>query len=362
MNELRDYFVVEFRGDFPQIDNDPRVDLAALTAGDDTPFYVTLPVARVGEASANGLVYDEELVGAIERQMVGKGGILGHIKAEERDTAFPIEDADWVGVKRDGVTLWGKAYIPPGEAREFVRRLKARGGQLATSIYGPYKERETLQNGRWRAVGLTLESLDLAPADRAALKLGGKFAVTAQMETDNDKENNMTKDELLAELTAKDVPASLRTQIIADWQKENDQQAKVAELEQQLKDQKTLNETLQDQVKQNLVKEFEAAVDATVAEYVKLEAKSDNGKKQVDALRRTFRARLVSELGDETDKDKVAEKAKTLWGDEFQLLAETVKNALGGPAAVVSGKVNGSFQKMEDTPENRAAARAKVGL
>ena len=59
---LRDYRVSEFRGAFPQIETDQRVDLAALTTGDEKPFFVTLPIARIGETSENGLLYDEELV------------------------------------------------------------------------------------------------------------------------------------------------------------------------------------------------------------------------------------------------------------------------------------------------------------
>lgn len=169
----------------------------------------------------------------------------------------------------------------------------------------------------------------------------------------------MTRDELLAELTAKDVPQNLREAIIQEFQADSQQQTKLAELEQQLSDQKTLNETLQGELKQVQVKEFEATIDDVVAEYVKLEPKSDQGKKQVDALRRSFRARLVSEIGDE--KDKVSEKAKALWEDEFQLLAETVRNALGGPAAAVGGRIRGA-RTLDDTPEARQRARAEMGL
>jgi hypothetical protein len=285
--------------------------------------------------------------------MVGKGGILGHIKDEDRDTAFPIEDADWVGAKREGSTLWGKAYIPPGAAREFIRRLKARGGQLATSIYGPYKEKKSLDNGRWQAIGLKLESLDLAPADRAALKLGGGFTVTAQMTTEIDKENDV------AEITMNDITPSLREAIISEYKAGNEQSQQLAELQQQLTDQKTLNETLQAQVKDNQVKEFATAVDGVVTEYVKLEAKSEQGKERVEALRRMYRARLVSELGD--DREKLAEQAKALWESEFKVIAETIRDSLAGPAAIVGQRSNGS-KSLEDTPENRARARAITGI
>lgn len=361
MNELRDYFVAEFRGNFPQINNDPRVDVGALTAGDDAPFYVTLPVARVGEASANGLLYDEELVEAIESQMVGKGGIMGHIKPDERDTSFPIEDADWVGARRDGSTLWGKAYIPPGEAREYIRRLMARGGKLATSIYGR-GNREAVRDGVHRMRGFLLESLDLAPADRAALKLGGQFAVTAQMETETEEgEPAMDKKQLLAELTAGDVPATIREQLIADWQADNADASRIAELEQQVEDRDTVISDLRDQLEQVRVREFDNALDGVVAEYVKLEANSDEGKKRVEALQRMFRARLIAELGDERDEDKLQTVAETVWKDEMKVIAETVRDALAGPPARVSGKVRGRTE-LDDTPEARRRARAAAGF
>lgn len=360
MNELRDYFVTEFRGNFPQIEIDPRVNLEALTNQEENPFFVTLRIARVGETSSNGLHYDNEIVTAIQEQMVGRGGIMGHIRDEERDTSFPIEAADWVGALRENGTLWGKAYIPPGEVREYIRRLRARGGKLSTSIYGPYKEKEQLDNGRWKPIGLTLESLDLAPADRAALQLGGDFLITSQM-TQQNKGDDMTKDELLAELTAKDVPTSLRDKIIQEFQDSSQQASQLAELNQQITDQKTLNETLQGQLKTLQAKEFETAVDSIVAEYVKLEAKSDAGKERIEALRRMFRSRLVSEIGDKQDKAKVKETAETLWASEFKVVAEAVRDAISGPAAIIPGNPNG-VTKFEDTPEARAAARARVGL
>jgi len=231
---VRDYVVGEFRGDFPEIAPDPRVDLETLTGGDDHPFFLTLPVGEVGKVSENGLRYDEALVEAIQEQVVGRGGIMGHIKHEERSTAFPIEDVDWVGVARQGTTLWGKAYIPPGEVREYVRRLKARGGKLATSIYGPYAQREALQDGTHRIRGLRLESLDLAPAERAALKLGGMFGVTAQMEQskeDMEADMPLTKEQVIAELTVDEIPQALREQIATGVEADRDAEDRIAELE-----------------------------------------------------------------------------------------------------------------------------------
>jgi len=318
----------------------------------------------VGKVSANGLHYDAELVQAIQDQIVGRGGIMGHIKAEERDTAFPIEAADWIGTVREGDTLWGKAYIPPGAAREYIRRLKARGGQLATSIYGPYGEKETLPDGTHRIRGLRLESLDLAPADRAALKLGGQFAVTAQMEQEQnpDKENDMelTKEQVIAELTVEDIPAALRDQIAAEVAETADAEKQIAELRQQVADKDQIIGTLQDDLKARQVQEFDATLDAKVAELVDWQVEGDEAKGKVDAFRRTVRTRILSELGDERDEGKLVEAIKVAW-DDMKPLAEMIRDALAGPPARVSGKVRDSH-KLDDTPEARAKARAQMGL
>lgn len=361
---IRDYIIGEFRGNYPTIAPDPSVDLAALTSGDDAPFYVTLPVGEVGKISQNGLHYDEALVSAIQEQIVGRGGIMGHIKAEERDTAFPIEAADWIGTVRQGDTLWGKAYIPPGAAREYIRRLKARGGQLATSIYGPYGEKETLPDGTHRIRGLRLESLDLAPADRAALKLGGQFAVTAQMEqsnTDSEDDNmELTKEKVLAELTVEDIPEALRKVIAKEIAATTDTEKQLTELKQQIADKDQIIGTLQTDLAAKRVQEFDAVLDAKVAELVDWQVEGDDAKGKVEAFRRTVRTRILAELGEEQDAEKLADAVKVAW-DDMQPLAEMIRDALAGPPARVSGKVRDSH-KIEDSPEARARARAEMGL
>lgn len=362
METIRSYTIGEFRGPFPDIQTDPRVNLGELTAGDENPFFIVLPIARVGEVSANGLEYDEALVSAIREQVVGRGGIMGHITDDERSTAFPIEDVDWVGVHRQGTTLWGKAYVPPGEAREYMRRLKARGGKLATSIYGKYREElPGTVEGSHRMVDFTLESLDLAPPDRAALQLGGAFAVTAQMEQEIEKkEPEMDKDQVIAELTANDVPQAVREQIIGDWKQQHDTDSRIAELEQQNADAQTLISELQKTVEGYKAAEFDAALDARVAELVDWNVKSDEAKGKVEAFRRMLRQRIATELGDERTTDKVAEVSETVWA-EMKPLAETLRDALAGGPARVNGKVRDS-RKIDDSPEARQKARAMVGI
>lgn len=359
---IREYSVGEFRGDFPTIPVDPRVDGDALVKGDVDPFFVTLPIARIGETSANGLVYDEELVSAIEGQIVGRGGTMGHLKPGERDTAFPVEDVDWVGVQRVGETTWAKGYIPPGEAREFVRRLMARRGRLATSIYGPFDQREPLKDGQWRAKGFRLEQLDLAPADRAALKLGGQFQVTAQMETETEIEEvtEMNREELIAELTAGDIPQGVREQIVREWQAQSDVQAQIAELTGERDGAQKQASELQTQLDQYLVREFDARLDARIAELIDWQVQGEEAQKKLDALKNQLRARILAEMGTDRKVERIAEVGDTVWA-ELKPLAEMVRDALSGPRAIVSGKVRDS-RKVDDTPEARRKARQTVGI
>jgi len=359
---MRDYTLAEFRGNFPQIATGEGVQLDALTLGDDDPFFVTLPIAVVGETSVNGLHYDETLVNSIQAQMVGRGGLMGHIDDEDRDTAFPIEAADWIGALRQGATLWGKAYVPPGAAREYIRRLKARGGRLATSIYGPYAAHKKQSDGSWRAEGFQLETLDLAPADRAALKLGGDFNITMQMEN-SQEDIEMTKDELLAQLTPGDIPAALVEQIIAAYKVDADTEKKLAELTAERDAGLKLVKELQDKQTAQQAAQFDSALEKQIAELVDWRVEGDDAKKRVTMVRDTLKRHILSEMADDRDVDKIEEIAKAAWkSEDVQLLAETVKATLGGPRAIVAGKQRGSIGKLEDTPEARRRARQAVGI
>lgn len=360
-DRFRTFTVGEFRGGYPTIDVDPRVNLDALTKNDDDPFYVTLPIARIGEVSSNGLFYDEELVKAIEEQVVGKGGTMGHIKPEERNTAFPVEDVDWVGVTRENGTTWGKAYVPPGSAREYLRRLMARGGKLATSIYGPYEKRETHGKSSYKMRGFKLESLDLAPADRAALQLGGQFAITAQMELDDNLESDdMNREEIIAELTTEDIPQNLREQIIQGWREEGDKQDLVSELENERDDGLKIIAELQGRLEAYETQEFEATLDGKLAKLVDWQVKGDEAEKKVTSFKSTLRNRILSELSGKTSQEDIDAVSAEVW-DEMKPIAETIRDALTGPPAVVSSKVKNSM-KLEDTPEARARARAATGI
>ncbi|TXH53001.1 MAG: hypothetical protein E6Q97_14340 [Desulfurellales bacterium] len=311
-----------------------------LRALDPDPVFITLPVVpKVGAVSKNGLLYDEALVKSIEMQINAKrpGGRFGHLREEERDTAFPIPEGMWLGAKREGDTLWAKAYVH-GAAREHVRRLKAVGGSIATSIYGKGQYEPTEQKGVRRLTNFDLESLDFAPPERAALGYAAAPIVTSEMETPMDR------NQIISELTVDEIPARLRDALVAEYRT-------------QVADRDTLITSLQTTVAEFRRQQFEGAVDARVAELTAWQTTGDEAKKKLDAFRRTLRSRIVSELAG--DASKLEAVIETIWTD-LQPLAETVRDALAGPPAIVAGKVQtGQRPVLEDTPANRAKARAE---
>ncbi len=346
---ILEYAVSEFRGSFPDVPTAAGVDMDALRAQED-PMFITIPIIpQIGATSRNGLLYDEALAASIVAQINEKrpDGIWGHLKEEERSTAFPEPAATWIGAIRDGDTVWAKAILS-GPAKERIRRLKATGGQIATSIYGK-GDFEPVSQGVRRLKNFDLESLDFAPPARAALRNGSQPNVTAEFQQENP---DMDRNQIISELTVGDLPAALREQVIAPVS------ATVAELRQAVTDRDVLVTELQTTVSEFRRREFAQAVKAKVAALTAWNVTDAANLTKLDAFRRTLESRIVAELaGDASQLETVAE---TVWGD-LQPLAETVRDALAGPAAVVSSKV-GKRPKLEDTPEARAKARSEFAF
>jgi hypothetical protein len=167
----------------------------------------------------------------------------------------------------------------------------------------------------------------------------------------------MDKAQVLAELTADEIPATLREQIINAARPATD-----PAIVQQLADANTLIGELTKTVEAARVREFESALDSEVAKLINWQVKGDEAKAKVDAFRRTLRSRIVAELGTERDVAKVSATVAEVW-KELQPLAETLRDALAGPPAIVGGKVrSGGIPQLVDTPEARAKARAQFNF
>lgn len=361
MNIIREVNIGQFRGNFPDVPIAAGVDLDALKETDASPFFVTLPIVpSVGAVSKNGLLYDDALVSSIEEQINSKrpGALFGHLKDSERDTAYPIPEGMWVGAKRVAETLWAKAYIPPGAAREHVKRLKAVGGAIATSIYGQGTS-ESAGKGVRRLIEFKLESLDFADPARAALGMGAQPHVTAEMET--EQESEMDREQVIATLTARDLPAALRESIIAEHVQATGQQTRVSELAEQVKERDDRLRVLETSVAEYRRKETALAIDAKVAELTNWQTKDESATQTLASLRRMLKRLIVAEMSDSTTPDAIGEIAARVWADN-QAVAESVRDALAGPSAIVGGKLrSGSRPELTDTPEARAQAHAALG-
>lgn len=391
----------KLKGDFPDVPTYPHVDTALLYQGDTDPFHIVLPIAEIGRISKNGLEYDTALVSAIAEQLQsGVGGIRGHIPDDSLSTAYPLDAVLWIGHSQQGDTLYAKGYIPPGENREDIRRKKAVGGTVGTSIFGnAIKETsQTKKRSSWRAKEFKLEQVDLAPSQRAALENQRGFLITR--ETVQEGEDMPDVREITS---AAEVPQAIREQIIAESEagkklaRVTEMETQVAELQSQVselaqykqivmeirttlkKDTDTAaavaeqhavasklaemlgveysNITITVQEMHETVKEFtrqkfEGAVDSKVAELTsKLDAaKTDAGKAKVASFRKLLRGAVVAQLGGEKSAEKIAEIGDMVWGDGFELISQSIVAELVGPAAIVGGRDN---PKPEGTPSGR---------
>lgn len=236
MNEIKGEFhdvliISELRGGYPDVQIASDVDYAGLIAGDPTPVFLTLPIGKAGVTSGNKRHYDEVWLQELERQtLTGKPvGLMGHLSTADRAHSFPTEAIHWVGALREGDTLWGKGYVPPGEARQRIQRYKAQGKKIATSIdaYAEGAWDESLKAYRMMAASMKLNQIDIAPADRAGISdLAAVPALSTEMNTpaetppEMQQEDNPAMDKLtiINEMTAEDarlLPEPVRAAIVA---------------------------------------------------------------------------------------------------------------------------------------------------
>lgn len=359
---IREYSVGEFRGDFPNVDIAPGVDMDALKELDANPFFATLPIVpEVGAVSGNGLLYDEELVGSIERQINENrpGGIFGHLKETERDTAFPLPSGIWVGAKRIANTLWAKVYCPPGVGREHLRTLKALGGEIATSIYGKATRFEKVSEGVKRAVDFKLESLDFAPPSRAALRYGAVPHLTTEMETSQEV-TMADKSEVIKELRDVTVPPNkgwvAPQQPVQETEEAMTEVIEMATIREALGVPEGMNvvefvSELREQVDQMRQERVDAHIAELVSDGIKL------------APVRGIVTKFVRALSPKTVEEANAAYEQVVEMEEVKELLALTAKSLSGPATIVSGKVQASGRKpLEDTPENRKRAAAEMGL
>lgn len=387
--------VSEFGGKTPSVPFAPGVDVADLTAGDDNPMFLVLPISETGKVSTNGLIHDDDLADTLVTQIMSDkpGGIMGHIPDALLDSAHPVSQIHWVGaVKADG-KVWAKGYIPrtAPEVREEYRILKAKRGKAATSIFGKaVKELAMALPGRarsgvtpWHARNFALEQIDLAPYKRASLPGSGQFAITAEMATGEpaaiaeERTDEMDKTQVIAELSAADakaLPEAVRNAIIADYQATHEaaqrvaeleqsnqaNTARVAELEQGVQERDTRIQELESQLER--LAEFETAqwgrdLDAKIAEATNWTVNRPESQDKLDGLRKLIRQMVEAKLGTVREMDQAETALADLLAGDLKPVAETVRDALAGGAVIVGEQKRrdgtGRGLTLDDSPEKQ---------
>lgn len=356
-----------FNGNFPVVPTYDWIDVDALTEGDSDPMFVTLEIAQRGRVSANGLIYDDQLVNAIEAQLAEADAWRGHLGFFNEDE-YPTSEVYWVGHQRVGDSTWAKGYVPPGETRVDMKRKKAKGQKVGTSIYAyAVPEWADESEERYYLREVELISVDLVHAKRAAHQTSQQFALTREsiQHAQNKEEADMpTREEILRSLTVADLPQSLREQI----QNEATQavQAEVAQLRTQLAESEAALTTAHSIVTQLQAAAFETAISEAVATCTAgWVVTTEAGKARVAQLHTLIRNAAISKMAGSNDPAKVGEAVTAAW-DEHKLIAESVQLALSGPAAVVAPKTSTSETpnglSAYKTEEGRAALLSKFGL
>jgi len=165
--------------------------LESIKEMDSDPFFVTLPVARVGSVSKSqvklpsgqtirlryGQAANESIVSEIMSKQP-EGG-QGHIKPEDEATKYDLPDVMAVGAMLENDTTWVKLYVPSyAQATRDYYRIKMRANaQTALSMWG-----QALANPiTGEANSVTVKRIDMADPSRAGLDVAAVPVISRNM-------------------------------------------------------------------------------------------------------------------------------------------------------------------------------------
>lgn len=359
-NELISHFVSSLSGKYPDVPFNEGVTLEQIQEVDDDPVFLTLPLMKVGDRGKDGLLYTEAFVKRIISEMKSKAryGNMGHVPKSERDSSFPSPKALWVGVMQDSDgTVWGKSYLSDPGFKQTVRQMKVTKAELATSIYGTHNpDKMTFHtDGSYEVDASTfiLESVDFAPPERAALRKGHKPVLTTQMEN-----NDMTKEELLAQLKVEDVPENLVNAIIEQFTTEKNSEEVISQLSTENATLKAENESMKSIVaeaaKRTVLSQFEDKLDEVV--------EKDTPE---EALKEMIRGRVVAQITAETKPEELDELIDSVTSTPmYSNLAQIVVAQLSGGKIIAQGGDKGGATKTagELAEENADSILSRIGV
>ena len=367
---------------FPDVPLFAGVSLDEIKALDATPTFVTLQIAEIGRKSHAGYLYDEGLVSVIEQSMAQKrpGGIFGHPNPAEADYAYPDPDALWVGAKRQGKVLWGKAWLREPKAARRVRDVGLVGGYLGTSIFG--KAIKEIKEGSIRLKDFVLERIDFAPIERASLPMSGQFALTAEMNGTAFpvEDSPVTIEELKVALAEHKPDVILNLLPVEAMERINEmvlqknrvltnagdqelitqlaaqnEQAKVLIAEMQATD-----KTQKEQVEKLTNDLLQHDLDATVAKATDWVVTSDAGKSRLNALRSHLRMGLVAEM--KSGEPLWDAMSRVMDNKNYSMIVEMTKKEIGGGALTTQLIDPRPGELARPTSEQITDARGRVGI
>lgn len=341
-----------YKGEYPQI---PARPTFVPDESDSNPFYVTLPLGKVGNVSGNGRLYDKEFYAELVNQVNNAPsdnpitGIVGHSDPNAVGWKVDMPAMEWVGatLEEQTGTVWGKAYVYPEETklRSAIKRAVRANGKVATSIWGVAK-----MDGN-RAISPTIKRIDYADPERAGVKAAvAKPVITAEMTGEKAMSDNQ---ELITELRSDRDKA--RNEVVEMQSKLTELQAKYDAIApkfaslQEMADKADVVSFVSELVqahKQAQADKLKLEVDAMLAEQVKLE----------DA-----RPLIATMLGSVESKEAAQKKLAEL------LETESVKKTLQALALVQSGGrvylgEHVDSEQLDESPQALARAKAMYGL
>lgn len=189
------------------------VDIAAMTAGDADPLFVTVEVLNP-QVSRNKNNWTETLLYDVAEQINEKkpDGFMGHLTPEELSHKAPEVQTMWLGAKVvevEGVKrLYAKGYVLPYavKLRTYLKTAKSAGKKVAVSVSGIAEKVLDRVKQVYDIVNFKLESIDWTRNGSEGVAGLGAFSLTSEMQEELiDQEANMEKSEIIAEMTEKDL-------------------------------------------------------------------------------------------------------------------------------------------------------------
>jgi hypothetical protein len=196
-----------------QVPFSPGFSLDALREVDPDPVFATVKVKPGKGDGGKGPNYSPELLKNLEAQFNDKrpSGYRGHQDPDKVSFEWREPVTAWVGARFDDAeqVLYVKGYVPPTAPELRSQLALARSGADVVNSVSIFGMRQTKGE---EVTAFDVWSLDWTPKGRAGMETE-LVSVSGEME---DGDSDVTREEVLASLTAAEVPEAIRAQILSE--------------------------------------------------------------------------------------------------------------------------------------------------